>query len=504
MAVSLVEPMQHDSEVHSVVFSPDGTRLATTSLVATDPFAMTVRLWDPHTGLPLGEPMRDEGATIAFSSDGTHLISTSRRNTSKLWDGHTGAPIGKPVRHDRTGVALAISLDATRLAMASDDNTVLIWNTQTDLPLGEPMLHEGGVRSIDYIAFSPDGTHLAIASFKAARVWDPQTGLPLGEPMRHEGRVVSVAFSLDGTRLATASADKTARLWDANTGLPLGEPLRHEDGVYSIAISPDGTILATSSSKTARIWEPQTGLPLGEPMRHEGDIYSVAFSPDGTRLATASADKTARLWDVETIVPANFPAFINRFAKKPDPSIPPDTEFQAELESFQAGRDLRYRQSTAIKAVKEKNWFVANFYLSWLVEHEPKNPRWQALLEETNAAQMNAAPTVDAVVQDQPQASNDRTDETLTGTVSDVRVSAGKDAAAVFIKIDEQNTVIVMVPPAIYAAITSTGTVLSAESLLGKTVHATGKTEPYAGGNEAWRKMQQLTIESPEAVQVMK
>ena len=277
--------------------------------------------------------------------------------------------------------------------------------------------------------------------------------------------------------------------------------MRHEDGVYSIAISPDGTILATSSSKTARIWEPQTGLPLGEPMRHEGDIYSVAFSPDGTRLATASADKTARLWDVETIVPANIPAFINRFAKKPDPSIPPDTEFQAELESFQAGRDLRYRQSTAIKAVKQKNWFVAKFHLPWLIEHEPNNPRWQALLEETNAAQTNAAPTVDAVVPDQPKESNDRTDETLTGTVSDVRVSAGKDAAAVFIEIDKQNTVIVMVPPAVYAAITPAGTVLSAESLLGKTVHATGKTEPYTGRNEAWKKMQQLTIKSPQALQ---
>ena len=61
---------------------------------------------------------------------------------------------------------------------------------------------------------------------------------------------------------------------------------------------------------------------------------------------------------------------------------------------------------------------------------------------------------------------------------------------------------IVIVPPAVYTAITSAGTVLSAESLLGKTVHATGKTEPYTGRNEAWKKMQQLTIESPGALPV--
>jgi len=145
---------------------------------------------------------------------------------------------------------------------------------------------------------------------------------------------------------------------------------------------------------------------------------------------------------------------------------------------------------------------VAKFHLPWLIEHEPNNTRWQALLEETNAAQTNAAPTVDAVVPDQPKESNDRTDETLTGTVSDVRVSAGKDAAAVFIEIDKQNTVIVIIPPAVYAAITSAGTVLSAESLQGKTIHATGKTEPYTGRNEAWKKMQQLTIDNADALRI--
>ncbi len=90
----------------------------------------------------------------------------------------------------------------------------------------------------------------------------------------------------------------------------------------------------------------------------------------------------------------------------------------------------------------------------------------------------------------------------MTGKVSDVRISAGKDAAALFIEIDKQNTVIVMIPPAVYAAITSAGTVLSADSLLGKTVHATGKTEPYTGRNEAWKKMPQLTIDNADALQI--
>ena len=72
--------------------------------------------------------------------------------------------------------------------------------------------------------------------------------------------------------------------------------------VLSAAFSPDGKRIVTASAdKTARIWDVATGQPIGEPLKgHKADVWSAAFSPDGKRIVTASRDKTARLWDAAT------------------------------------------------------------------------------------------------------------------------------------------------------------------------------------------------------------
>jgi hypothetical protein len=127
---------------------------------------------------------------------------------------------------------------------------------------------------------------------------------------RHEDGVYSAAFSPDGKRIVTASADNTARLWNAETGTPIGEALKgHADYVLSAAFSPDGKRIVTASAdKTARLWNAATGKPIGEPLKgHEDGVYRVAFSPDGKRIVTASADKTARLWDAATGTPIDEP-----------------------------------------------------------------------------------------------------------------------------------------------------------------------------------------------------
>ena len=161
-----------------------------------------------------------------------------------------------------------------------------------------PLWHEAQVLAV---AYSSDGRRVLTGSAdNSARLWDAATGRPLDVVLRHQDAVQAVAFSPDGQRVATASRDKTAQVWDAETGKPLLGPLVHAGPVIAVAFSADGRRVVTVSLDRAQLWDAATGKPIGSPLQHDADVLVAAFSPDGQHVATCGRDKTARLWDAAT------------------------------------------------------------------------------------------------------------------------------------------------------------------------------------------------------------
>ena len=168
--------------------------------------------------------------------------------------------------------------------------------TQSNLPTGA--IARLGKGSISEIAYSPDGTRLAIATSIDAWLYDTTTHREIALLTGHTDIVLTIAFSPDGKLLASGGMDETIRLCDAVTGKPRRVLTGHEGRVKSLAFSPDGNILASGSAdKTVRLWEARNSYFNSMTANHGSMVTSVAFGPDG-RLAAGCHDGTVRLWEV--------------------------------------------------------------------------------------------------------------------------------------------------------------------------------------------------------------
>jgi WD40 repeat protein len=158
---------------------------------------------------------------------------------------------------------------------------------------------QGHTATVVSVAWSPDGSLLASSSYdNTMRVWDIALGRERQRLEGHTGTVQTLAWSPEGSRLVSGSYDKTVRLWDAARGREQLRMQRHTEWINGVAWSSDGRRVASASEdQTVRVWDAADGRELHRLQGHAGGVRSVEWSSDGSRLVSGSYDRTVRLWD---------------------------------------------------------------------------------------------------------------------------------------------------------------------------------------------------------------
>jgi WD40 repeat protein/serine/threonine protein kinase len=322
----------------TIVWSPDGARLAGELVTGDKERRFAIQLWDPATGEELFHFDGLHGVRDGpkFSPTGTRLaaaVVTAAGGPQQLeiLDATTGKEVCSLPTFRSFTQELAFSPDGTRLATVGDDSTVKVWNIEPRLGADDSRLLltlRGHTGLVTRVAFNRDGTRLLSSGIDGTvKVWDA-TEHPESLVLKSAGRPFSTAFSPEAGRYAALARNDSTRaqelmVWElGGTQSPSLKGHRSiklsESAVRRLLMSHDGTRLASFSRLDAskqpigvdvKLWDAATGNEVASVKLQDGagQSHLVAISPDGRRIAyVVSGNQTAngpielRVWDIAT------------------------------------------------------------------------------------------------------------------------------------------------------------------------------------------------------------
>jgi WD40 repeat protein len=286
----------HSGDVDSVDVRPDGVQIATGSPDGS------AKVWD-RSGQPLSTRIGHlKGVKgVALGPVGEPMATAGDDHTVRLW-----RPVGGRELEDLPAMGAPVqdvsySPDGHLVAAAAAGGTkAAVWNVDT-AELVQAM--DADTTKVFAVAFSPDGSVLATGGAEGViRLWDPQTGALLGQLEGHERAVWSLAFATEGDLLISGSGDGTIRRWDWKTKQPVGDPLRvGKSRVEAVDIAPDGSLLAGATNDgQVVVFDAATGDALHHLDPHEESTTALTISADGRWLATGGDGNAIEVWDLRS------------------------------------------------------------------------------------------------------------------------------------------------------------------------------------------------------------
>ncbi|KAF5122312.1 putative WD repeat-containing protein [Metarhizium anisopliae] len=258
-----------------------------------------VDIWDFWTGEHLQvmrSPCRILCGGLAASPNGAYLAIGSYEGTVDLWHAPRKRIEQEPEPagwvEPRSPIDLALSPDGRTLAVAQVEENILLWDIETN-DLVNPRIDTGHTKKILSVSSSPKHGAMLLSSGAdcSVRVCDVKTGMRLHKFLGHTDW-------LGGDYVASASDDGTIRIWEVGDKDEKG-PQIPEQGVCfatGVSFSPDGKYIATCSTNgKVMVWASQK-----DQSGHRSYVLSVLISPDSKQVLSSGADKTIRIWDMDS------------------------------------------------------------------------------------------------------------------------------------------------------------------------------------------------------------
>jgi WD40 repeat protein len=313
----------HSGSAFQVVFSPDGTRLASAGADGS------LKVWDTT-------PRRDTililkrrfSTGILLNPDGRIAATGGGEDTIQLWNAANGERLGNPLKHEHKVINWGFTADGKRLALTDEGKNVTMWDVTTGKAVFS-FKHDGPAGDV-WTALSPDGKWFVCPGpAGVAKIWDSEKGLEFRAFKGLKGP--NVEFSRDGTRIAALAASGTIKIWDLATGREICTTDLKDAPSISLRFSPDGKQLAVARSfpvslgglGEVRIIDAASGREVSRPVKgHSRRVTRLSFSPNGKRVATGGSDGTVKVWDVamgqETLTLKGHTAGVTDLAFSPD------------------------------------------------------------------------------------------------------------------------------------------------------------------------------------------